>query len=525
MSRSDALGYKPVPLDSKDQQRMTRGGENALHIAVVNQHEDWVLQAIGALPHGEGVDRKEGEGGGWRGRKVAELSDEQLFSVLTQKADGPAFNHPPALHFGSTVIAYAAVFGMRRVLHHVFAERFPIDHPLHEVGPNLHPVTLNIPPPLHHLLPPKVYTSFRTFPCTDFHPSTHSPANFIRLALHESAHTQIPPRHKIQLLTTRGEHSFGLLSRAMYDYLISAGANDQVKARGLTPLKMCVYLGCAPHCPSLRSSQCRIAYTIVELRTDFARVTCNLFVAHLYIVASSWRHACEWELISCGPRAMSPCCRTFSSHESCNSKLKMFEHLVRSRIVHKSAWGPVREGYIALDEIDSMGLPGEMQASPHTTAPLPPPLLRWNRRSSLNHPTPSLLSLRGAPHDPPRNALPVLELITMKATHPDSRRMLSDEFMGGFLWQLISHKWYLWGRTFHLLITIPEIVRTVLLTYLATPSAVESIPNRGRLDAWLQPGYDENTGSKNTETVAIALMAVLLMRDFFEAFFWIIKRR
>lgn len=113
---------------------MTRGGENALHIAVVNQHEDWVLQAIGALPHGEGVDRKEGEGGGWRGRKVAELSDEQLFSVLTQKADGPAFNHPPALHFGSTVIAYAAVFGMRRVLHHVFAERFPIDHPLHEVG-------------------------------------------------------------------------------------------------------------------------------------------------------------------------------------------------------------------------------------------------------------------------------------------------------------------------------------------------------------------------------------------------------
>lgn len=113
----------------------------------------------------------------------------------------------------------------------------------------------------------------------------------------------------------------------------------------------------------------------------------------------------------------------------------------------------------------------------------------------------------------------------MKATHPDSRRMLSDEFMGGFLWQLISHKWYLWGRTFHLLITIPEIVRTVLLTYLATPSAVESIPNRGRLDAWLQPGYDENTGSKNTETVAIALMAVLLMRDFFEAFFWIIKRR
>lgn len=33
--------------------------------------------------------------------------------------------------------------------------------------------------------------------------------------------------------------------------------------------------------------------------------------------------------------------------------------------MHKSAWGPVREGYIALDEIDSMGLPGEMQVS-HT---------------------------------------------------------------------------------------------------------------------------------------------------------------
>jgi hypothetical protein len=38
--------------------------------------------------------------------------------VLAQRADGPAFNEPPALHFGSTVLAFATVFGMRRLLTH-----------------------------------------------------------------------------------------------------------------------------------------------------------------------------------------------------------------------------------------------------------------------------------------------------------------------------------------------------------------------------------------------------------------------
>ena len=42
-------------------------------------------------------------------------------------------------------------------------------------------------------------------------------------------------------------------------------------------------------------------------------------------------------------------------------KLSMFEHIVTSRMIPHSTWGPVRHDLIALDEIDTIGLPGSLQ--------------------------------------------------------------------------------------------------------------------------------------------------------------------
>jgi hypothetical protein len=48
------------------------------------------------------------------------LNDPQLLSLLKQTADGSTFNDPPQLYFGGTAISYASVFGMYRLLKHIF---------------------------------------------------------------------------------------------------------------------------------------------------------------------------------------------------------------------------------------------------------------------------------------------------------------------------------------------------------------------------------------------------------------------
>jgi hypothetical protein len=48
-------GYEPLPggglrpLALEEVARLRRGGENALHIAVINQREDWILSVLGAI--------------------------------------------------------------------------------------------------------------------------------------------------------------------------------------------------------------------------------------------------------------------------------------------------------------------------------------------------------------------------------------------------------------------------------------------------------------------------------------------
>ena len=177
--RSEWAGYEPLPAEGTrnltidEEARLRHGGENALHIAVINQREDWILYVLGAAddtllpnisnakkegPSMKGLDQRRQsrhtqlvqdnmQAAGLRGAAVREqarleegrsrwlLTDAELFSVLSQKADGPAFSDPPALHFGSTVMAFAAVFGMRRLLTHVLSERFPEGHVFHKVPP------------------------------------------------------------------------------------------------------------------------------------------------------------------------------------------------------------------------------------------------------------------------------------------------------------------------------------------------------------------------------------------------------
>lgn len=84
-------------------------GEGALHIAAVNQQEEWILSALEVA---------------WQDDKKAVFgkSDSQLeigvdnIGLLEQTCEGRFFDRPPMSHLGGTALAYCAAFNNARVL-------------------------------------------------------------------------------------------------------------------------------------------------------------------------------------------------------------------------------------------------------------------------------------------------------------------------------------------------------------------------------------------------------------------------
>ena len=90
-------------------------GEGPLHIAAVNQREDWILEALDrAYVHDAdavfGPSKTSLDGG----KDAAGQTYE--FGLLQQTCEGPFFKDAPMSHFGGTVLSYCAAFNLSRVL-------------------------------------------------------------------------------------------------------------------------------------------------------------------------------------------------------------------------------------------------------------------------------------------------------------------------------------------------------------------------------------------------------------------------
>ena len=113
----------------------------------------------------------------------------------------------------------------------------------------------------------------------------------------------------------------------------------------------------------------------------------------------------------------------------------------------------------------------------------------------------------------------------MSETHRDSKKMLMDDYMGGFLWQIVEHKWFLWARTSHLVTICPELVRLVLMTYVACPTVMVGIPDEVELKSWVAVDYVEQQAGAGVTIAAIAVTGLVLVRDLWESKLWIKSRR
>ena len=71
-------------------------GENALHILIVNGREKMLLKLLNIV--------------------TASFTSDQLKHLFTAQANGLFFKNKPQVYFGSTPLAYAACFGMKRII-------------------------------------------------------------------------------------------------------------------------------------------------------------------------------------------------------------------------------------------------------------------------------------------------------------------------------------------------------------------------------------------------------------------------
>ena len=95
-------------------------GEGALHIAAVNRREEWILDALDlAVEHwglnGVATVPRTSLSASLSHRRAERYADDRL-PLLCQQCVGEFFGEPPMSELGGSVLAYAAVFNLTRVL-------------------------------------------------------------------------------------------------------------------------------------------------------------------------------------------------------------------------------------------------------------------------------------------------------------------------------------------------------------------------------------------------------------------------
>ena len=124
----------------------------------------------------------------------------------------------------------------------------------------------------------------------------------------------------------------------------------------------------------------------------------------------------------------------------------------------------------------------------------------------------------------------MLELLTLSHADESTRDLMSDDFMGGFLFKIVSDKWRTWAKVGHYLASVPEAIRTILMTAIAVPSAFEDIPSVEALQNMTLIGADQNSqgpyrSSDSLVHVAVPFVVTLLGKDLFELIQWIRARQ
>ena len=122
----------------------------------------------------------------------------------------------------------------------------------------------------------------------------------------------------------------------------------------------------------------------------------------------------------------------------------MFKHILKKRTTTIWEWGPVAEHRIPLDEIDSAHSQGRMT---------------------------------------------VMELLVHPMAHEETQKLLSDDYMKGFLWKRYKAKWYSFVRLLFVLRLILLSAFVIIISIIAAPSVVmvqglsSTIPATGTIAA------------------------------------------